>query len=235
MEHTLYDCAMRTPKLNKHQLQSESTRTALLQAARKVFVRCGFERAQIDEIAAEAGRTRGAVYTHFESKEDLFLSLLEQQMQDTVKRAGEFEEVHSEQSPAFRLNALKKFYSEANDPEWAILALEFKLYGLRNPHSMEQLRDLYRRTYFFDDVAERYGIREELGRSKIKSRLFALNAIASAMMLDTHFEPDALSQKEVKLILEETFQCFFPTDLPSAKPSSAGSRPAKGRKRPSDA
>jgi AcrR family transcriptional regulator len=225
---------MKTPRLNKHQLQSESTRTALLQAARKIFVRSGFERAQIDEIAAEAGRTRGAVYTHFESKEDLFLSLLEQQMQNTVKRAGDFIEGHSEQSPAFRLKALKKFYSEADDPEWAILALEFKLYGLRNPHSMAQLRDLYRRTYFFDLVAERYGIREEPGRSKIKSRLFALNAIASTMMLDTHFEPDALSSKEVKLILEEIFECFFSTEQPAVKPSKASSRP-RSRKRLSDA
>ena len=224
---------MKTPQLNKHQLQSESTRTALLQAARKIFVRSGFERAQIDEIAAEAGRTRGAVYTHFESKEDLFLSLLEQQMQNTVKRAADLIEGDSEQSPTFRLKALKKFYSEADDPEWSILALEFKLFGLRNPRSMAQLRDLYRRNYIFDAFAEKYGVSEEPGRSKIKSRLFALNSIISALMLDTHFEPDALSSKEVKLILNETFECFFPTDQTAVEPSKPFSRTRKSRKWPS--
>ncbi|WP_263351303.1 TetR/AcrR family transcriptional regulator [Acidicapsa acidisoli] len=107
---------MKPPRPNKHQLQSETTRTALLQAARKIFVREGFERAQIDDIAAEVGRTRGAVYTHFESKEDLFLSVLEQQMQGTSKRAVDFIENQSEQNPTLRLKALKKFYSEADDP-----------------------------------------------------------------------------------------------------------------------
>lgn len=218
---------MKTPKVNKHQLQSEATRTALLEAARKVFVRSGFERAQIDEIAAEAGRTRGAVYTHFESKEDLFLSLLEQQMQGTSKRAIDFIENQSEQNPTLRLKALKKFYSEVDDPEWSILALEFKLFGLRNPNSMAQLRDLYRRTYVFDGFAAHYGVTEEPGRSKIKSRLFALNAIASALMLDTHFEPDALSPKEVKLILGETFECFFPSDKPAVRPAK---KPSPSRK-----
>jgi len=221
---------MKTPKLNKHQLQSEATRASLLEAARKIFVRDGFERAQIDDIAAEAGRTRGAVYTHFESKQDLFLSLLEQQMQGTRSRATEFIASQSDESPELRLKALKKFYSEADDPEWAILALEFKLFGLRNPESMVQLRDLYRRTYIFEGFAERYGVKEEQGRSKIKSRLFALNAIGSAMMLDTHFEPDALSSKEVKLILEETFECLFPSGQSLAEPLRESSRSSKHRK-----
>jgi AcrR family transcriptional regulator len=225
-----YDCAMKTPKLNKHQLQSEATRAALLQAARKIFVRDGFERAQIDDIAAEAGRTRGAVYTHFESKEDLFLSLLEHQMQGTRSRATDFIASQSEESPELRLKALKKFYSEADDPEWSILALEFKLFGLRNPNSMAQLRDLYRRTYIFDGFAERYGVKEEPGRPKVKSRLFALNAIGSAMMLDTHFEPDALSSKEVKLILGETFECLFPSGQSAAEPPKTFSRSRKNRK-----
>jgi hypothetical protein len=132
------------------------------------------------------------------------------------------------------LKTLKKFYSEADDPEWAILALEFKLYGLRNPDSMSQLRDLYRRTYVFDTFAERYGVKEDPGRAKINSRLFALNAISSALMLDTHFEPDALSPKEVKKILEETFECFFPTDQPAAKPPKAGPRQKTARKPTSD-
>jgi AcrR family transcriptional regulator len=222
---------MKTPKLNKHQLQSEATRADLLKAARKIFVRDGFERAQVDDIAAEAGRTRGAVYTHFESKEDLFLSLLEQQMQGTRNRATDFIASQSEESPELRLKALKKFYSEVDDPEWAILTLEFKLFGLRNPDSMAQLRDLYRRTYIFDGFAERYGAIEKPGRSKVKSRLFALNAIASAMMLDTHFEPDALSAKEVKLILEETFECLFPSGQSTLGSSKASSRTIKRRER----
>ena len=149
-------------------------------------------------------------------------------MRGTRERAINYIESQSAQNPTLRLKSLKTFYSEVDDPEWAILTLEFKLFGLRNPHSMERLRDLYRRTYLFERFAEHYGVTEQAGRPKIKSRLFALNSISSALMLDTHFEPDALSSKEVKLILAEIFECCFPSNAPVLK---AVSPSAKAKKR----
>ncbi len=53
------------------------TRTALLDAAAGVVARRGLRDASIDEIAAEAGCSKGAVYWHFSSKDDLFIALLE--------------------------------------------------------------------------------------------------------------------------------------------------------------
>ena len=49
-----------------------ATRAALLEAAARVFGRGGFYGASVEEIAEEAGFSRGAVYSNFESKEDLF-------------------------------------------------------------------------------------------------------------------------------------------------------------------
>src|SRR5580658_3485401 len=63
---------------NKHQQRTEATRRALLDAARRIFARDGFEAARIEEIAGATGHTRGAFYAHFSSKEDLFFALLEQ-------------------------------------------------------------------------------------------------------------------------------------------------------------
>ena len=63
--------------LNKHQVKTEATLRSVLDASERVFVRDGYERAQIETIAAEAGRTKGAVYAHFRSKEDIFFALLE--------------------------------------------------------------------------------------------------------------------------------------------------------------
>ena len=79
-ELTRFETLNRLEKPNKHQVRSRATQLALLDAAEKVFLRDGFELAQIDVIAAEAGRTRGAVYTHFESKADLFLSVMRRRM-----------------------------------------------------------------------------------------------------------------------------------------------------------
>jgi AcrR family transcriptional regulator len=59
---------------NKHQLRTETTRRELLDAAEEVFVRDGFEKARLETIAAAIGGTKGAVYAHFENKEDLFIA-----------------------------------------------------------------------------------------------------------------------------------------------------------------
>ena len=54
------------------------TRSALLDAAARVFVERGFAGASIEAIAAEAGYTRGAFYSNFSSKEELFVALLQE-------------------------------------------------------------------------------------------------------------------------------------------------------------
>ena len=55
------------------------TRARLLDAAARVYARRGFDGATLDEVAAEAGFTKGAVYSHFGSKENLLLALSQQQ------------------------------------------------------------------------------------------------------------------------------------------------------------
>jgi len=53
-------------------------RKALLEAAMNVFVRDGFEASRIEDIAAEAGRSRGAFYVNFSNKAEAFFALREQ-------------------------------------------------------------------------------------------------------------------------------------------------------------
>ncbi len=72
----------RAPKrLTRKEKQAE-TRARLLDAAEQVFLRSGLQGSSVEEIAAEAGFTRGAFYSNFKSKEELFVELL----QDRVYR-----------------------------------------------------------------------------------------------------------------------------------------------------
>lgn len=57
------------------------TRTALLDAAERLWAEHGIRGASLDEIAARAGMTKGAVYSNFTSKTDLILALLERYTQ----------------------------------------------------------------------------------------------------------------------------------------------------------
>jgi len=54
----------------------EQSRTKILEAARQLFRRHGFEGASIDQVMGAAGLTRGAFYAHFDSKEDLMQQVL---------------------------------------------------------------------------------------------------------------------------------------------------------------
>jgi AcrR family transcriptional regulator len=68
-------------RLTRREKQAE-TRSRLMDAAGRVFLRRGLQGSSVEEITAEAGFTRGAFYSNFESKDELFVELL----QDRVYR-----------------------------------------------------------------------------------------------------------------------------------------------------
>jgi AcrR family transcriptional regulator len=59
------------------QQRSEETRTRIMESSVKLFSERGFNAASVDDICAEAGISKGAFYHHFESKQGLFLALLD--------------------------------------------------------------------------------------------------------------------------------------------------------------
>ena len=60
--------------------EGRETRDELLSAALRVFARRGYREAGVDEIAAEAGYSKGALYWHFSGKEELLTALLEERI-----------------------------------------------------------------------------------------------------------------------------------------------------------
>jgi AcrR family transcriptional regulator len=60
------------------------TRAQLLDAAARVYARRGFESATLGEVAEEAGFTKGAVYDHFGSKENLLFALLDEHLSGQI-------------------------------------------------------------------------------------------------------------------------------------------------------
>ena len=68
--------------------QSEATRASLIAAGRKLFAERGFGGVGTEEIVRAAGVTRGALYHHFEGKEDLFAAVYEQVEADLVTEIG---------------------------------------------------------------------------------------------------------------------------------------------------
>lgn len=65
-----------------------STRTRLLDAAAKLFAERGYQAASVDEVAAAAGVSKGAVYWNFANKEELFLALLEERLDRRIEETA---------------------------------------------------------------------------------------------------------------------------------------------------
>ena len=119
----------------------EMTRRHLLEAAAIVFAQKGFHAATLDEVAAAAGFTKGAVYSNFKSKDDLFLALfddrIERQFAVTIEVLEDGSHEMTEQLPRVRelLHGGAFFW----DDDWTTLYLEFVLYAMRNPEARAKL------------------------------------------------------------------------------------------------
>jgi AcrR family transcriptional regulator len=72
---------MAATRLTRKEKQEE-TRQRLLDAAEQVFLRRGLQGSSVEEIAAEAGFTRGAFYSNFKSRDELFVELLHARVYD---------------------------------------------------------------------------------------------------------------------------------------------------------
>ena len=121
----------------------QQTRDYLLQAAAEVFAERGFHEASLDDVARAAGFTKGAVYSNFKSKEDLFLAVLEGAYTKEVALVRETLEA-SEVPPEERLGdfagLVRNEYGE--NPNLSPLYLEFALYALRHDAARERLTAL---------------------------------------------------------------------------------------------
>jgi AcrR family transcriptional regulator len=201
---------METP--SKQRLRTTETQARLLNAAEEVFVRDGYESAQLDEIATRAGRSKGAVYTHFKSKEDLFLALFEHRTRSYINRL-----VNTLQNCTSRKQSLEAFREFSvglvQDRIWPILTLEFKLYALRHPESKERLRKAFEMSKGTHDDATYEQLFGQLTRDKKRDNhlsLIALGPIVSGLILESHFEPEDLSDKALRRILGRIFDALFP-------------------------
>lgn len=180
--------------LDGNQLRTRETRALLLRAAEKIFVRDGFEKADLSEIASAAGRTKGAIYAHFKSKEDLFVALFEQRTRVGIARFDEMR-ADSKNLKQNRLLLRNLVLSVLDDREWLLLLLEFKLYAIRNPRSRKRLRALY--TSIYSPGSEGYAALFGHDTEKVPAVVLLL-PILSAVVVERQFAPDFLGDAVLK-------------------------------------
>jgi AcrR family transcriptional regulator len=122
------------PRLSRAERQAQ-TRAALIEAAARVFVERGFVGSSVEAIAAEAGFTRGAFYSNFESKEQLFVELLHERVYDDFARL--IKSVPTDMPPAERVvwgaERMRERYENAREDWLFELLLECLAHAARRP------------------------------------------------------------------------------------------------------
>src|SRR5437763_5412142 len=119
--------------------EGRQARDALLSAAVRVFARRGYREAGVDEIAAEAGYSKGALYWHFSGKDELFLALLEERIDAPMR---EMVALLASAPPErdMSLEASREFARQLDgDREALLLEREYWSLAIRDP----QLRARY--------------------------------------------------------------------------------------------
>jgi AcrR family transcriptional regulator len=174
--------------------RQEQTREELVGAAAKVFARRGFHQATVEEIAAEAGFSTGAVYSNFNGKEELFLALADRQVAD---RVAEIRAVAgaAEGNGDAGVEAAEQFRAFLeSDPDWPLLFYEFWSLSIRDPELRDEVAK--RRETIRDALAETLErvadeLRFEL-RFPAPALATAIAASLNGLAFERSADPDAL-------------------------------------------
>lgn len=188
----------RRPRKTRAEQKAE-TRSLLLEAATDVFLRRGFERASVEEITAEAGFTRGAFYSNFESKEQLLVELLQERIYDEYRRM--LARMPKDAAPAERLRwgarELMDRYKREDEEEanrLFVLWLECLAHAARRPEFRSLAATFWSgtRTAMAVQIEEAL---EELGRASVieaKHLAIALTALDIGLAVQHLVDPEAV-------------------------------------------
>ncbi|RYV51294.1 TetR/AcrR family transcriptional regulator [Pengzhenrongella frigida] len=127
-----------------------ATRARLLDAAAEVFAEKGLGAATVDDLAAAAGFTRGAFYSNFSTKDDLFYALFEQLSEQMVGLVRDGVELAPELDLSGIGTILDRIRPHART--WYLIQTEYLLAALRHPDAGRQY--LAHRNRFEQEVAE---------------------------------------------------------------------------------
>ena len=127
----------------RRQKQAE-TRSSLLRSAAKLFCRHGLEGASVDDVAQDAGFTKGAFYSNFKSKEELFLVMMDEKFSAELERVDRLLAGTGEARDEANAAAEDFVRYIDSDPEWPRLYFEFVAYAARNEEFRQELATRHR-------------------------------------------------------------------------------------------
>lgn len=164
------------------------TRARLLEAAYRVFADQGFGKVRIEELCAAAGYTRGAFYSQFDSLEELFFTLYNENAQlIDAQLTQALSTPDGESSVEAVIDRIAD--TLVLDRDWLLVRSDFQLYAARNPAVAQRLvehRAHLRRSVEQHIVATGVDLPPAVGSAAEAAQAVAVayDGIASQLLLD---------------------------------------------------
>jgi AcrR family transcriptional regulator len=125
-------------KTARKERQAE-TRTSLLRSAARLFSTRGMEGTSVEEISSDAGYTKGAFYANFKSKEELFLTMLDEHFAAEIDRMDRALSGSGDPGEEARHAAADFTDYVFADSEWPILYFQFAAHAARDEEFRAEL------------------------------------------------------------------------------------------------
>jgi AcrR family transcriptional regulator len=189
-----------SPRLSRAE-QNDRNRALLLAAARRVFLDRGYYAATLEQIADEAGFSKGAVYSRFASKADMFLALLEERIAErAAQNAGLAGKLAGSGDFGAVVDLARR--AERGAPGWRLLVTEFRVHAARDPELNRRYAALHARTV--DGIA---GVLASISEGGAEGLPFPPRELAELMLaieagvaLEQLANPDALGGAGVPVL-----------------------------------
>jgi AcrR family transcriptional regulator len=183
-----------------------NTRERLLAAARSVFASSGFHGASVEEIASNAGFSTGALYSNFDGKEDLFLVLMEREIDEHAREISEAVRERASVAERARGGARQWMTMIEREPELLLLFMEFWAYGVRDAHirpkvaaQFAHMREVL--TKLVADGVREFDLELDIPAEQLAIAIDALaDGIARQKLADPEAVPDELMGRVLSLL-----------------------------------
>jgi AcrR family transcriptional regulator len=211
----------RARRLTREQSRA-NTRDRLLAAARGVFARSGFHGASVEEIASEAGFSTGALYSNFDGKEDLFLALMEREIEEHAREIEDAVRERSSISERATGGARRWMTMIEREPELLLLFMEFWAYGVRDPQVRGKVAARFAQmrlvlTRLIADGVREFDLELAIPAEQLAVAIDALaDGIARQKLADPEAVPDELMGRVLSLLFAAVTRPAGGTDTRSA-------------------
>lgn len=217
----------------KPQARTEATKAKILDAAQSVFAESGFENAQLEEIAVRAGCSRGGIYAHYASKEDLFLALMEQRVSATFRAACQ--KIVEEPDFKKRQSIFRRWLvRQVSTPDSGTLTLEYKLYAVRRPERRDELLHLFNALFTGPDgisIELLFGTKlNKTARIAIEQRFAVLGGRTKCIDPGASFPSVSFFSTPFAAISRRTFRCLISSVIrprTKSRPATPNIRPVR--------